>query len=303
MVSADKPELAHAGTQSRGIGLEYAASFPSDAGGLLAALCGLAALAGASTTSAAPAPKLLATFTVDRSGTTPVNVYTWTVPKGVRKVTFDAFGASGRTRPCTTSCLDGDAVGGAGGQATGTFRVRSGTVFQIVVGGTPTASDCGNNVGGLNGGGDGGCGGGGGSDVRAGSCAAAATCTYTDRIVVAGGGGGTFTSGGGGPLGSWSGGSGGGVTGGDGESSGAHGGTQTSGGAGDCNGGQGAFGEGGDWTGTDEFGSSGGGGGWYGGGGGCGGGGGSGFVDPLALSSFMQNGVQTGDGEVVIYKG
>ena len=68
--------------------------FTAAAGALAATVLAVAAL-GATTLSAAPAPELLTTFTVDRSDpNNPVNKYTWTVPKGVKAVTFDAFGAS-----------------------------------------------------------------------------------------------------------------------------------------------------------------------------------------------------------------
>ena len=89
----------------------------------LSALAALAAL-GASTLSAAPAPGSLATFTVDRSDpNNPVNKYTWTVPKGMKAVTFDVFGASGGSRYGVS--------GGIGGEAKGTFSVTPGTVFEI----------------------------------------------------------------------------------------------------------------------------------------------------------------------------
>lgn len=288
----------------------------------------LATVTGTSTGYAAPAPKVLATFTVDRSGTSPVNTYTWTVPKGIKTVTFDASGASGGGH------------GGGAGEAKGAFSVKPGMAFEIVVGGKGGPSE-----GGLNGGGpsENGFGGGGGSDVRAGSCAASMTCTYGDRIVVAGGGGG-----GGGAVSCGSrclndfyllGGGGGGVEGstgpaycdgGSGGTGGGSGGTQLAAGAGGgCDGvvdpqagSVGSFGAGGG-GGFDDLGHAGGGGGggWFGGGGGsaadhcsrefgaldpgpgCGGGGGSGHVDPLALSASYPAYGALGDGHVVIYRG
>ena len=69
----------------------------------------------------------LATFNVH-------GFYTWTVPAGVKKVTFTVYGASGGDvvsgSPPTIV-----AVGGAGGEAVGTFRVRPGEKFMVAVGG------------------------------------------------------------------------------------------------------------------------------------------------------------------------
>jgi hypothetical protein len=284
----------------------------------LSALAALAAL-GASTLSAAPAPGSLATFTVDRSDpNNPVNKYTWTVPKGVKAVTFDAFGATGgsRYRP-----------GSIGGEAKGTFSVTPGTVFEIVVGGVGGVG-CSDGCPGLNGGGPSGAdvgggdsgSGGGGSDVRAGSCAAGLSCTFADRIVVGGGGGGDAVWNGDFnpnqncyPIWTSYGGYGGDTSGSEGspprlatlacyqplppDTNLAEGGSQTDPGKG------GLFGRGAGYGGGD---GGGGGGGWFGGGSGqySGGGGGSGHVDPLASSASMRTGIDVyGDGQVVIYKG
>jgi hypothetical protein len=251
---------------------------------------------GVTVGATAASTRTLATFTVDRSGAKPVNTYTWTVPRGVRQVTFDAFGAAGNGTVA--------APGGLGGEATGTFLVQPGEVFEIVVGGQERNFLS----GGLNGGGDGddigpdnfGGGGGGGSDVRAGACAASMTCGLFDRVVVGGGGGGTGLPALGGAE---AGGSGGGTNGGSGQGGTAAGGggTQTSGGTAGCGDAfASSFGVGG--KGADD-GGGGGGGGWFGGGGGCngaGGGGGSGHIDGLAISSLLQSGVRSGDGQVVI---
>lgn len=241
-------------------------------------------------------PKPLATFTVNRSGATPLNTYSFKVPSGVKQVRFEVFGASG-----------GHANGGKGGKTDASYNVSPGQVFQIVVGGAG-----GTPAGGLNGGGagGGGAGGGGASDVRVCSDAAFKPCALTDRIVVAGGGGGGD---GGGDFGC-AGGAGGGLAGLSGSCfSAGGGGTQTTGGAaGGAGASAGTFGFGG--TGAIQqfsFGS-GGGGGWYGGGGGGndesrfsegGGGGGSGHISSPALSGTMTTGAWSGDGKATIYKG
>jgi hypothetical protein len=286
--------------------------------GALAVATTLAALTAFEAADAAPAPTSptpLATFTVDRSGTSPVNEYTWTVPRGVRTVTFDVFGASGgHPTPGGTH--------GLGGGAQATFSVAPGTVFHIVVGGrggdtlTPVEQFPGGPLdvrypGGLNGGGIGngdgtlgGGGGGGASDIRAGACAAGRTCGHGDRIVVAGGGGGeTYVCPSSTTCSHLAGGGGGGSTGdaGGGWPGARNGGTQSEAGGLFALG----FGSG------ERCNLAGGGGGWFGGGCGAasdvetayGAGGGSGHVDPLALASSIRNGVRDGDGLVVIYKG
>jgi hypothetical protein len=226
--------------------------------------------------------------------------FTWTVPNGVKRVTFDLFGAAGGR-----GVVIGDAPnpGGLGGEATATFDVQSGQVFEIVDGGKGGESPS-FGAGGFNGGGaattlTASGGGGGGTDVRTGACAASMSCDLNGRLLVAGGGGG-----GGSSCASQNGGGGGGYVGGSGSGGcgvGGGGGTQTSGGAGGAGSGDGSFGSGGSST----NGGGGGGGGWYGGGGGgdAGGGGGSGFIAPWAVFGTMQAGVQSGDGRVVISKG
>jgi len=240
----------------------------------------VAALAfGGASASASKPERIL--FQANASGT-----YSWTVPKGVKLVTLDLFGAAG----------GGSAVaaGGLGGEATATLNVSPGQMFEIVVGGKGEGTDCRPCPGGFNGGGSGPEGGGGGAtDVRSGTCAATSTCDLIDRFVVAGGGGGAdFDS----PD---AGGVGGGSVGGDGDGPvPGHGGTQTSGGAG-AN--AGSFGEGGH---TVSAVGGGGGAGWFGGGAGTigGGGGGGGYITPIALSRALQSGVQSGDGTIVITK-
>jgi hypothetical protein len=239
------------------------------------------AFGGASASASKPENKFL--FQANTSGT-----YSWTVPKGVKLVTLDLFGAAG----------GGSAVaaGGLGGEATATLNVSPGQVFEIVVGGKGDSTSCFGcaSAGGFNGGGIGfGGGGGGATDVRSGTCAATSTCDLIDRFVVAGGGGGAdFDS----PD---AGGTGGGSVGGDGDGPfPGHGGTQTSGGAG-AN--AGSFGGGGN---TVSATGGGGGAGWFGGGAGLigGGGGGGGYITPIALSRALQTGVQSGDGTIVITK-
>jgi hypothetical protein len=228
--------------------------------------------------------------------TTP-GTYTWNVPKGVKRVTFELYGAAGGS-PSGTS-------GGLGGKATATFAVQPGQAFQIVVGGQ--GGDTG--AAGSNGGGTGETettnvsgGGGGATDVRGGSCVATTSCGFADRFLVAGGGGGgayLYDVG-------YAGGSGGGSVGGDGQCDPlseypATGGTLSSGGSGAGHAETlGTFGVGG----STPAPGGGGGGGWFGGGGGwlSSGGGGSGYISGSALSGSMLTGVRAGNGMVVIWK-
>ncbi|HEX3670207.1 MAG TPA: hypothetical protein VHT92_00750 [Candidatus Cybelea sp.] len=241
----------------------------------------------------------------------------FTVPSGVTTVGVSADGASG-----------GGTGGGNGGRVKAIVPVTSGDVLAIFVGGE------GKKHGGFNGGGNRGrsyfrpgSGGGGASDVRQGGN------KIGDRIVVAGGGGGV------GGFGAYGygekGGAGGGDTGGIGICLGAFnggsggGGTQAAGGAGGPGGtgnqGSGTAGEngtqkhGGAGAGAmskDSYvtGGGGGGGGYYGGGGGgtggmgtsgdgCGGsgGGGSSYVERSARTIKNLQGVNTGNGEVVVF--
>ncbi len=217
------------------------------------------------------------------------NQQTWTVPNGITNINIKVWGAQGGT--------SGGNTGGLGGYATGNLSVTPGDMLYINVGGIPYSY-----VGGFNGGGDGvgsyPSGGGGGTDVRVGGN------TLSNRVIVGGGGGGATHS--------WTvtGGEGGGLIGGTGTSSNGTyrngaGGTQSAGGAQDTGypgsgATDGSFGQGGRGS-YNNGESSGGGGGWYGGGGGeaGGGGGGSGYIGGVTNGS-MQNGVQTGNGYVII---
>ncbi len=215
---------------------------------------------------------------------------TFTVPTAVTRLTFDVYGAQGGSVASNS--------GGYGGYARGTLSVTQGDLIYIFVGNQPSGT-----AGGYNGGGAGigsGAGGGGASDVRVGGT------DLASRVIVAGGGGGV-------PSTSWSttGGSGGGTSGG-----------LCSGGAGPGYDGQGAsqsaggpsetvyhyagavengsLGQGGQ-AGTANNSGGGGGGGYYGGGGGDagGGGGGSGYIGGVSAAN-MQNGLQSGNGQVVV---
>ena len=213
---------------------------------------------------------------------------TFTIPaSGVTQVTLTVYGAQGGSV--------NNNMGGLGGSATGTISVTPGELLYVYVGGIPT-----NYLGGFNGGGNGvGSyteGGGGASDVRVGGTG------LGNRVIVAGGGGGaTFN---------WvtTGGTGGGTNGGSGYSNNGsnytgNGGTQNSGGSPETAYNQGTYGtlgQGGNAASANGD-DGGGGGGYYGGGGGSagGGGGGSGYITGLGNGS-MQNGVQSGDGLVII---
>ena len=242
----------------------------------------------------------------------------FTVPTCTTSVYVDAKGASGER-------------GGTGGEVSATIPVAPGQILIVTVGGAGGVEH-----GGFNGGGAGstnnngksiGGGGGGASDVRQGGN------TLANRIVVAGGGGGTdighsfhshcrhcqaFES-----DGTVGGGAGGGPSGNSGGTPGCaintpvggSGGTQSSGGSGGTESNGGSLGEGGAGVGicvfldpyNFEYGTtyyaSGGGGGYYGGGGGAdggSGGGGSGYAEPSATNVSSQNGVNSGNGSVLI---
>jgi hypothetical protein len=269
--------------------------------GLAALAVVLFALLTGGRAGGAPADTVLATFNVP-------GTYAWTVPTGVRKVIFDVYGASGG------NIMGGDfllAAGGAGGEARGTFTVKPGQTFMIVVGGRGGNGGTTGGAGGFNGGGRGGNGdpggsgrggGGGGSDVRVGGignpCLSDLSCGFGGRIIVGGGGGG----GGKNLEGDWAdGGAGGGLVGGPDVT---RGGTQEHGGGSGSGGG--AFGLGGDGGIGGSAGA--GGGGWYGGaaaggggvGFGTGSGGGSGFISRFARKGSFPGGVRAGDGLVVI---
>jgi glycine rich protein len=278
------------------------------AAALVSAVCVLAAGAGATGAGAVALP-VRATVTTLATFTTP-GTYTWTVPPGVKTVTFDVVGASGgdldQVNHGVRTVL---AAGGAGGEAKAKLGVKPGEVFEIVVGGQGgvATEGVGGGAGGFNGGGAGagllppGAGGGGGTDVRIGGrgdeCATVENCDLSYRIIVAGGGGGggedgNFTSGGDGGVG-------GGVAGGTGVGDGAGaGGLQE--GPSLCNGcTKGMFGIGADAGAHSNGGGAGGG--WWGGNSlYFGGGGGSGFITQLAKTSSFPAPTHIGDGEVII---
>ncbi len=234
------------------------------------------------------------------------------IPAGVASITVEAWGASGGG-----TSTGGSMQAGNGGYSKGTLTVTAGEVFSIYVGGQGQyQGNSGPNpvaLGGWNGGGNSGAcqassqpaGAGGGTDVRFGGTA------LSDRIMVAGGGGGCYAN----YSAARTGGSGGGLSGGncpDGSSV-CGGGTQTAGGQGGIQ--SGSLGQGG----NDDIGNhscgGGGGGGYYGGGANqhSAGGGGSGYISgnsgcvPLNhpsgkvfTSTSMQQGVNHGNGKVVI---
>jgi len=230
---------------------------------------------------------------------------TFTAP-ATGEYTFEAWGAQAGD---ITSLFPIN--GGLGGYATGSLNLNAGETMYIYVGGAgedrsgdhPYGS-CAFAAGGFNGGGatrtaGNGTPGGGASDIRVGGN------SLNDRVIVAGGGGG-------GGWGYAQGGAGGGLNGQNGTQSngagtGAQGGTQGAGGSqgftgGGCGVSSGSFGQGGEASGSSA-GGGGGGGGWYGGGGGGyadGGGGGSSYITGLNNASTQQ-GVQTGDGVVIIH--
>lgn len=228
------------------------------------------------------------------------NVQTWTVPSCVTEITVDVYGAQGGNgyRP------GNQGSGGLGGRVTGKLAVTPGSVLNLYVGGQGAGGQQG--TGGWNGGGNGnqyssneaGGGGGGSSDVRIGGT------NYSNRVVVAGGGGGgSNTTGANGGTGGYPNGSNG-IS-----NTFGSGGTQSAGGTGgaaNSNGGAGQAGQlgvGGNSGGGQACGG-GGGGGYYGGGGGggCnsgGGGGGSSYIGSLTNATTF-NGVQSGNGLIVI---
>lgn len=220
----------------------------------------------------------------------------YTVPAGVTEIEVDLYGAQGG------SALY--ANGGLGGRVKATIPVTPGQTLNLYVGQQPT-----NYTGGWNGGGSttsytNGRGGGGATDIRINGTA------LTNRIIVAGGGGGagysssnTFPTGG----------AGGGLTALNGGYSNSsfigYGGSQTSGGASNYSSSyNGSLGQGGNAYGySNTYVAGGGGGGYYGGAGGysnssssAGGGGGSSFTYAQATNILHEQGVNTGNGKIVI---
>ncbi len=230
-------------------------------------------------------------------------IQSWTVPFGVDSIDVDVFGAAGGTSTTT--------VGGLGGRVKAKVPVTPGQTLYIGVGGTTVAT-----TGGYNGGGNGvgtnARGGGGASDIR---LVASTPTSASDLLVIAGGGGGAgfHTSY---PTQGY-GGAGGDSIGGNGETFSAtksyagQGGTQTAGGAGYTSTYNGNFFNGGLGysSSSGTYRAGGGGGGYYGGGGGysnatsytAGGGGGSSYTTPEASNVQHNQGVNTGNGKVVIY--
>ena len=264
---------------------------------VLAAVFGSLGTSPVQAVTASPTPVCAngsCTVTFDYSG----DYYQWSVPAGVRSMSFEAYGAQGGH------------TGGLGAKITGQFSVIP-TALWIYVGGMGQTGSA--KTGGFNGGGTSGSGhgdegsGGGASDIRT-------SAASTDRIVVAGGGGGT---------GGWVGGVGGvggGTIAGNGAAGGAAGGiggNQTAGGAGGSgtSGNAGTAGAtllGGTGGNGSIAGGGGGGGGYFGGGGGGGdgvpsgmdggGGGGGSNYSSIYYTAVIAHaaGVRTGNGQVII---
>jgi hypothetical protein len=219
----------------------------------------------------------------------------FTVPAKVGWLTIEANGAQGAAAPYNSSV----GPGGKGGKSIATIPVTAGEQLKIYVGGAGTGGSISNvvyNGGGVSGNGNGGTGGG-ATDVRQGGT------NVTNRVLVAGGGGGGAWSGGGNATG----GAGGGLIGGNGFSEGSS--TISLGST--------TYGAGGGFTfpgkvlerlGSNGVGGAainnggGGGGGYVPGGGGnqSGGGGGSSYATPNASYALHQQGVNTGNGSVLI---
>jgi Glycine rich protein len=124
--------------------------------------------------------------------------YSWTVPAGVTRATFDVYGAGGGRAaypkpPSPAPIVTG--MGGMGAHVRATLSVQAGQTLTAVVGGL--GGDAPGSAGGFNGGAGGhgdiagvGGGGGGASDVRTGP---SDTSGLSSRLLVAGGGGGAST--------------------------------------------------------------------------------------------------------------
>lgn len=256
---------------------------------------------------------------------------TFTLPNlCTNQVTITCFGASGAAGSANSGSGSPGGAGGNGARVSGIYNMTSGTVLNIFVGGAGTAS-----LGGFNGGGNGASSnsgaGGGASDVRISGVG------LGNRVIVAGGGGG---GGNGGCYSSaLPGGNGGnsGVNGSNGTNSlaggGGFGGSGSTGGAAGTgcsfasgtvggNGASGTGGSGGNGVAVCSAGfntSGGGGGGGYVGGGGGGGGtagtfsctlndtggggggaGGTSYTSPAATNTVISNGINSGNGYVVV---
>lgn len=221
-------------------------------------------------------------------------IQTFTVPDNVETITVTAKGAKGAV-----------ASGGAGGLVEATFPATPGTTYNIYVGGVGTNPAGGWPNGGLGGvANNQGAGGGAASyvilpanDVGGG--------IVTGSLIVAGGGGGQGDGFFGVPVG----GAGGYLSGGNGTH--GNGGTQSAGGtstggeAGDTEG-QGHGGDGPNSGAAAIAEGGGGGGGWHGGGSagngsnGGSGGGGSGYIDPSGTDLYVEDGTNSGHGQIVV---
>jgi len=211
---------------------------------------------------------------------------TYTVPAGVRSLTVDMAGGAGGVDKYRNP-------GGLGGRVQATLVVMPGEVLTICVAGAGTVATPGYNGGGGSTYQGSGGGGGGASDLRQGGASLA------NRVLVAGGGGGAGNNSGGA--------CGGGLTactaindpyG----STGGQGGSQSSAGAGGTGSPPGTAGTA-NVGGDGGYYSGGGGGGYFGGGsggGGTGGGGGSSFVGPGTSGVVHTQGVQAGNGYVLL---
>jgi hypothetical protein len=222
------------------------------------------------------------------------SVQSWTVPDGVTEVTMSVAAGAGGSK------ISSSGQGGSGGRITGTVHVVPGDSYDVYVGGHgDDQSVVGWPNGGLGGskpGNHAGNGGGASWMVLTGGA-------FTSAVLVAGGGGGGATGSSAGA--NRDGGAGGFFTGGDAVAVGT-GATQFAGGTGYEAGDTDGLGEGGDGEGSASAGDNvggGGGGGWHGGGGGGlggGGGGGSGWASAAVTDLQIEDGTNTGAGEIVI---
>ena len=92
---------------------------------LIAATVAMVAFVPVGTASAQPVGMTLAAFS------TP-GAFDWKVPNGVRRVSFELFGAQGGNAVKSNIVVAG---GGPGGRTIATFDVQAGQLFKIVVGG------------------------------------------------------------------------------------------------------------------------------------------------------------------------
>ena len=244
-------------------------------------------------------------------------VQTYEVPAGVTSITVELVGAGGGFGSWENARYPEKYKPGYGGKMTATYPVTPGEKIYIFVGGRGTnATDTYQGEGGFNGGGNGNntgtygpyCGGGGGgaSDIRIGGSG------LGNRVLVAGGGGGAGSNY---PDGGDHGGHGGELNAQDGQANNGtehescgRGATQTTGGEGGqwpsyLKGENGKAGNGGNAP--DSTAGGGGGGGYFGGGAGSwsGGGGGSSYAASKAIDPKHEQGINEGNGKVIISPG